>query len=161
MDSGASCHTVAFNTLSKEELKAICDLFEPLSMETGNGETTAKEKSDIYIHSLNTFVPAVVLHNGAPALLSVGSLAVENHIYFSWSRSGPTLILPNCTVVTCEMGCNVPMILAGKPKKTKKKVPEKKKILPAAVCLRHVRDWPLHCESGCGSCECRAHYGFR
>ena len=129
VDSGASLHTVAFNTLSKEELKAIRYLPEPIVMETVNGETTAEEETDIYVHSLKTFVPAVVLHNDTPALLSVGNLAKDNHIYFSWHESGPTLTLPSGAVVACDLGCNVPMILVGKRKKTKKKT----KMVPAAV----------------------------
>ena len=139
VDSGASCHTVAFNTLSKEELKAIRNLPEPLTMETVNGETTAEEETDIYIHSLDTFVSAVVLHNNTPALLSVGNLAKDNHIHFSWNDSGPTLTLANGTVVTCGMGCNVPMILAAKRKKDNKKVPEKKKMGLLEVVQQEIR----------------------
>ena len=134
VDSGASAHIVSFNALSKEGLKNIRNLPETMTTETADGETVAEEETDIYIHSLSTLVSIVILHNDTPAPLSVGNLAKDNHIYVSWSDSGPTLTLADDTMVSCEMGCNVPMILAGKHKKTKKKVSEKKKrMAPAAV----------------------------
>ena len=47
-------------------------------------------------------------------MISVGKLAEENDIKFSWDkRYGPTLAKPDGTVVKCQLGINVPIIAAA------------------------------------------------
>ena len=87
-------------------------LAEPLTMDTVNGETEATDETDIYVHSLNIFVTALVMNTDTAALLSVGNLATDHGIYFAWKDTGPSLTLPSGAVVECEQGCNVPMIMA-------------------------------------------------
>lgn len=111
VDSGASYHLVAHDDLTESESKTIRLLEEPMIMTTANGEIVADSEADIYVHSLEMFITAMVIPSAAPPLISVGKLAEENDIKFSWDRlHGPTLAKPDGTVVRCQLGINVPII---------------------------------------------------
>ena len=91
VDSGASCHIVARGDLTKNEFITARSLAKPIIMETASGETKAEYEADIYVHDLEMYVAAMVVTTPTPPLLSVGSLAQNNEVYFGWSEEGPKL----------------------------------------------------------------------
>ena len=63
MDSGASYHTVSMDSLSKEELKTLRRLPEPIIMETANGDTETNDEADIFVEELDMYVTAIVIRD--------------------------------------------------------------------------------------------------
>ena len=117
MDTGASYHTDALEDLTETEFKNLQPLSKPLQMSTANGDIWAKDQTQIYVHSLEMHVTALVVPTTTPPLLSVGSLAADNQVYFQWMEAGPTLLKPDGTKVLREQGVNIPIIAAAQAPK--------------------------------------------
>ena len=113
VDSGASFHTVALQDLTKDESKTIRTLEKPIVMGTVNGEVIAYKEADIYVHDLEMLITALVVPTSSPSLISVGKLAEEMDIEFSWGKLGPILTKPDGSKVSCQMKFSVPMIAAA------------------------------------------------
>ena len=113
VDSGASCHTISLDALTKTELITMRRLPNPIIMETANGDTETRDKATSYVKEMDLYVTAVVIQTGTTALLSVGKLAEDHEIFFTWNGGGPWLMKPDGMVVLCGRGLNVRITAAA------------------------------------------------
>ena len=112
-DSGASCHMVPQDSLSREELKKCRRLEHPIPLTTANGLVIAKFWTYVYISLLEITVPAIILKN-APPLISMGMICRDNGFRFLWDSfdERPFLCKKDGPRLYMDTRHNVPMLFS-------------------------------------------------
>ena len=76
-------------------------------METASGDTQTRDEANIYVEELDMYVTATFIRAIALPLRSVGKLARDHAIVFSWTGMRPILTKPDGTVAECGTGPKV------------------------------------------------------
>lgn len=97
IDSGATYHMMDSNELTPEEKRTIKPLISPIPLQAAGGIIVVDECADVYCAEINRILN-MVLHEGAPPVLSMGKLCAEENCDFNWCRNR----MPTITVHTKE-----------------------------------------------------------
>ena len=115
LDTGASYHLVSRRDLSPKYKSRIVSC-QPLYLQSSNGELVVEHC--IHIH-FPSFIHSICIHvaEDTPAVLSVGRLAADLGLGFSWPTGGqPSLLLgdgQNGVCIPMHVECNVPFWILG------------------------------------------------
>lgn len=72
--SGASEHLISRDFLTGEKRKNVRYLKEPVTLNSANGEVTAKQCADVWIKDIETTVTADILEHSTPVLSMEGTM---------------------------------------------------------------------------------------
>ena len=111
VDSGASFHLVAENSLAAKERATIVDMDEAIPITTTNGEVEVTQQCQVYVQELGFFVRSYIL-DCSVAVLSLGVLCDEHGFTYSWRPRQPPYLVKEFKV-TCYPSHNVPIIFSN------------------------------------------------